>query len=100
MTPINRSLLAILLLPFTSCHKGPTAVVADKAIPPTTNKTVLSSGPIVAEPIDLAHYYNAPINRTWLRSTARGQDLTTMPRGQQELEGIPFTIDGVIQLLG
>ncbi len=99
MKAINWVGAVIFLFSLTSCHKTPTATANVKSASDEKLAPKMAAQESAPEPIDLGNYYNAPLT-TWLRTTGRGHDLSTMPRGQQVFAGVPFMIEGIIQLLG
>jgi hypothetical protein len=62
-------------------------------------QAAVRSKPVQGQPIDLSRQYNGPLTG-WVPSSAPGNDLATLPPGLQTFEGMPFEIQGVIQLSG
>lgn len=50
--------------------------------------------------IDLSAYYNASVNDSWHVGGLDGNDLSKIPQGIQELDGVKFDIRGIVQLTG
>lgn len=53
-----------------------------------------------ADLIDLSRYYNGLLDDTWQAGGMANNSLAGLPKGVQELGGIPFDIRGVVQLSG
>jgi outer membrane lipoprotein-sorting protein len=49
--------------------------------------------------IDLTPHYNAPLTEPW-HSSLRENDLSELPRGLQQFDGIWFDVRGIVQLAG
>jgi len=52
------------------------------------------------QPVDLGPFYNARLERAWLRPDWRGNHLANVPQGPQILGGISFDVYGLVQLQG
>jgi WD40 repeat protein len=52
--------------------------------------------------LDLSPHYNAALTETWLPTNvvAAGNDLSALPRGVQQFNGVQFDVRGVVQLSG
>jgi hypothetical protein len=63
---------------------------------PKTSAPAITS--TVTHPIDLSSFYTSPLGSSWLGTP--GDDLSSIPRGKQNFNGIDFDVGGVVQLRG
>jgi hypothetical protein len=50
--------------------------------------------------LDLSPFYHSALNKPWVWSNPKGNDLANLPQGIVQLGGVTFDIRGVIQLWG
>jgi len=69
--------------------------------PPPRPSVAIPPRPADATPemVDLTDYYHAALKETW-HPGGEGNDLTDLPAGVQELQGVRFDVRGVVQLNG
>ncbi len=51
-------------------------------------------------PVDLSRHTNGPLQTSWLPNEDPGNNLASLPTGRQELGGVIFDVQGLIQLQG
>src|SRR5882672_2274150 len=51
-------------------------------------------------PVDLSAHTNGPLHTSWLPNEDPGNNLASLPTGRQELGGVLFDVQGLIQLQG
>lgn len=51
-------------------------------------------------PVDLSRHTNGVLHTSWLPNEDPGNNLATLPTGQQEFGGVVFDVQGLIQLQG
>lgn len=50
--------------------------------------------------VDLSQYFNGTLDKSWVPGFEAGNNLASLPRGRQELGGVVFDIQGIVQLQG
>src|SRR5258708_21129957 len=51
-------------------------------------------------PVSLSQHTNGPLQTSWLPNEDPGNNLASLPTGRQELGGVSFDVQGLIQLQG
>ncbi len=97
------ALVATFLLPLipraTTPPRAPAAATPASAEAPET-RSLTAASPTNTLPLNLSEHYNALLHQQWNRTSYPGDDLSELPPGEHEFNGVRFDIEGVIQLQG
>jgi hypothetical protein len=71
--------------------------VRPESPPPTVEATLAHPE---GHPADLSKHFNGTLDRSWVPGFEAGNNLESLPRGPQELGGVVFDVQGIVQLQG